>query len=514
MTKLSQLLLSIFLVFILSCQKKVAENLVSIDSLRIDSGLISGKTDSSGQVKVFKGIPFAAPPLGEFRWKAPQPIQPWEGIKSCTENPAAPMQRPPAPFFAWTSEFLIPTEPISEDCLYLNVWTAADKADEKRPVMVWIYGGGFNSGGNAVPLYDGEDLAKKGIVVVSVNYRVGILGFLAHPELSMESPDQTSGNYGILDQVAALEWVKKNIAAFGGDPDQVTIAGQSAGAFSVNALVVSPKAKGLFHKAIAQSGGMFNRGIGLVSGLQGAEERGKGLTDTLGISSIAAFRTVTADSLIKIPGRFGPVVDGKVLPGVRQSFENSTFSDVPLLTGWNADDLVSSGAQVTPEQFKTTAKKQYGGRAGEYLELFPAGSEEELAETQNMIGELMFGMQNYTWAKMQTEKGQKDAFVYYFTRIPPGEPNYGAFHSAEFSYALHTLRNWNRPFEQADYDLEEVMSSYWVNFVKTGNPNGAGLPEWPVFDPENPMVKELGTEVVTRALPYWQQMKFMESLNR
>jgi para-nitrobenzyl esterase len=507
----TRLSLVIFLSFLLlSCGKKDDNSKISIDSVGVAGGLISGKMDSSGQVKIFKGIPFATPPLGELRWKAPQPLQPWEGIKACTENPASPMQNPPVPFFAWSAEFLIPAEPISEDCLYLNVWTTAERSDEKRPVMVWIYGGGFGSGGSTVPLYDGEDLAKKGIVVVNINYRVGMLGFLAHPELSAENPDQTSGNYGILDQIAALEWVKKNIAAFGGDPDNVTIAGQSAGAFSVNALVVSPKAKGLFHKAIAQSGGIFTRNNGLVAGLQGAEERGKELTDTLGIT-LADLRQIPADSLLKFPGRFGPVFDGKVLPGVRQAFETGTFADVPLLTGWNADDRVSSNLPTDPKEFIANAKKQYGGRAGEYLQLFPAGNELELQQTLHTIGVLGFGFQNYTWARMQTEKGQKDAYLYYFTRVPPGEPNFGAFHSAEFSYALHTLRNWNRPFEQADCDLEKTMSDYWVNFVKTGNPNGEGLPEWPIFDPENPLVIELGSEVKTRAMPYWEQMKFMES---
>ncbi|WP_111671767.1 carboxylesterase/lipase family protein [Algoriphagus litoralis] len=509
-TKLIVFLLSLTTLFS-SCEKKEAPSIISIDSVAVEGGLISGKTDSSGQVKIFKGVPFAAAPVGDLRWKAPQPIQPWEGIKSCTENPAAPMQNPPVPFFAWSAEFLIPKDPISEDCLFLNIWTAAESSDERRPVMVWIYGGGFNSGGNTVPLYDGEELAKKGIVVVNLNYRVGILGFLAHPELSAESPDQTSGNYGILDQIAALEWVKKNITAFGGDPDNVTIAGQSAGAFSVNALVVSPKAKGLFHKAIAQSGGMFNRGTGLVSGLQGAEERGKELTDTLEIT-LADLRKIPADSLLKIRGRFGPVVDGKVLPGVRQAFEENKYSDVPLLTGWNADDRVSGNQATSPDEFIANAKKQYGGRAGEYLQLFPAGNDAELQETLNTIGVLGFGFQNYTWARMQTEKGQKDAYLYYFTRVPPGEPNYGAFHSSEFSYSFHTLKNWNRPFEQVDFDLEKIMSDYWVNFVKTGNPNGEGLPEWPVFDPSNPLVIELGAEVKTRAMPYWEQMKFMESL--
>ena len=336
---------------------------------------------------------------------------------------------------------------------------------------------------------------------------------MAHPDLSAENPDQTSGNYGILDQIAALVWVKNNIGAFGGDPDNITIAGQSAGAFSVNALVVTPKAKGLFHKAIAQSGGIFTRNNGLVSGLKGAEERGKQLTDDMGLK-LSDLRAMSADSLIKIQGRFGPVFDGKILPGVRQAFEESKFSDVPLLTGWNADDLVSGNPATSPADFIANAKKQYGGRAREYLQLFPAGNEVELEETQKKIGVLGFGFQNYTWARLQTEKRQNDAYLYYFTRVPPGKPNYGAFHSAEFSYALLTLRNWNRPFEEVDYELEKNMSDYWVNFVKTGNPNGPSLPEWPVFDPENPLVVELGAEVKTIAMPFWEKMKFMESLHK
>ncbi|GAB2483894.1 carboxylesterase/lipase family protein [Algoriphagus taiwanensis] len=512
--KNSAFLLIGFLAFLISsCGKKENEGLIAVDSVKVEGGLISGKLDEAGEIKIFKGIPFAAPPLAQLRWKAPQPVIPWEGVKACVKNPPAPMQNPPAPFFAWTEEFLIPKEPISEDCLYLNLWTPAKSTEEKLPVMVWIYGGGFSSGGNTVPLYDGEELAKKGIVVVALNYRVGILGFLAHPELTAESPEQTSGNYGLLDQIAGLKWVKNNIGAFGGDPDRVTIAGQSAGAFSVNALVVSPKARGLFHQAIAQSGGMFTRGPGLVSGLKGAEERGKILTDTLGMS-LDDFRNIPADSILKIPGRYGPVIDGIVLPSVRKAFEEGNFADVPLLTGWNADDRVSGNPDLTPEEFKTNAKKQYGGRAGEFLELFPAGNEVELQQSLNLQGVLTFGFQNYTWARLQSEKGQNKAYLYYFTRIPPGEPNYGAFHSAEFSYALHTLRNWKRPFEEADYALEKTMSEYWVNFVKTGNPNGNSLPDWPVFDPENPMVIELGVEVKPRAMPFWPQMKFMESESR
>ncbi|HRH60881.1 MAG TPA: carboxylesterase family protein, partial [Chitinophagaceae bacterium] len=226
--------------------------------VKTNAGLISGIINDDATVRIYKGIPFAAPPVGELRWKAPQPLQSWSGVKKCDAFSASPMQNKPTPFMMYTPEFLIPEQPISEDCLYLNVWTAAKSSKEKRPVIVWIYGGGFVSGGSACAIYDGENLAKKGVVFVSINYRVGVFGFLAHPELTKESNGKGSGNFAFLDQIAALQWVKKNIEAFGGDPNRVTIAGQSAGSFSVNALMASPVAKGLFQRAIGESGAMFN----------------------------------------------------------------------------------------------------------------------------------------------------------------------------------------------------------------------------------------------------------------
>ncbi|TFV93054.1 carboxylesterase family protein [Algoriphagus kandeliae] len=499
------------LIVLASCQKEPQEKTITVSNVSVTGGLIAGKLSDDQSIKIFKGIPFAAPPVGDLRWKAPQPVIPWEGVLDAKDNPASFTQNPPVPFFAWSEEFLIPKEPISEDGLYLNVWTPAQKTAESLPVMVWIHGGGFSAGSGTVPLYDGEALAKKGIVVVTINYRLGIFGFLAHPELSQENPDGVSGNYGILDQIAALEWVKNNIKAFGGDPSNVTIAGQSAGAFSVNALVVSPKAKGLFHKAIAESGGMVSRGSGLVSGLRSAEIRNAEILAENGITSLESLRQISADSLLKISGRFSPVVDGVVIPPVKKAIETGQYSDVPLLTGWNADDMVGLGPEESPALFRKNAQKQYGGRAGEYLELFPANDEEQLLATRQLIAELFFGLQNYTWAKLQAEYGTHPSYLYYFTRIPPGEPNYGAFHSAEFAYTLHTLKYWNRPFEEVDYQLEETMSSYWVNFIKTGNPNGEGLPEWPQFDPENPLVIELGEEVKSTAVPHWRQLKFLES---
>lgn len=501
----------LLIIFAFACSEKKPDQSLKIDAVSVTGGKISGYYSEEDSIKIFKGIPFAAPPLGELRWKAPQPVIPWEGILETKENPASLMQGAPVPFFAWSEEFLIPKEPISEDGLYLNVWTPAKEKDEKVPVLVWVHGGGFVSGSGTVPLYDGEALAKKGIIVVTINYRLGIFGFLAHPELSAENPDGVSGNYGILDQIAALKWVNENIAAFGGDPDNVTIAGQSAGAFSINALVVSPLAKGYFNKAIAESGAMVNRGSGLVGGLKSSEERYAEMVSESGYSSIKELRNIPADSLMQIQGYFFPVIDGVVIPSVKEAIETKNYSDVPLLTGWNADDIVRADPAKTVEEFERNAVKQYGGRAGEFLELFPAKDEVQLAESQALVSELYFGMQNYSWAKLQSQYGSNPVYLYYFTRVPPGEPNYGAFHSAEFAYALHTLKNWNRPFEQADYELEDKMSSYWVDFVKTGNPNGTGSPQWPVFNPEDPMVMEFGKEVNSIPLPNSAQIKFLES---
>ncbi|MEP7319706.1 MAG: carboxylesterase family protein, partial [Panacibacter sp.] len=264
------------------------------DTVKVTGGLISGTKSNEGDIRIFKGIPFAAPPVGDLRWKAPQPVKPWTGVKKCEAFGPSPMQNKPVPFSMWTEEFLIPKEPISEDCLYLNVWTKAKSAKENKPVIVYIYGGGFSSGGSGCAIYDGEAMAKKGIVFVSINYRVGIFGFFAHPELTKESVSNASGNYGLMDQIAALQWVKKNIASFGGDPNNVTIAGQSAGSMSVNCLVASPQAKGLFQRAIAESGASFVSGPFRGSNtLQEAEAAGLKVAESLQASSIKDLRNKT-----------------------------------------------------------------------------------------------------------------------------------------------------------------------------------------------------------------------------
>ncbi len=502
------------LILMLACHAKEGEEIIDVHSIQTSDGVISGKLVGEDSIKTFKGIPFAAAPIGELRWKAPQPVTPWQGVKECLGNPASAVQNPPVPFFAWSAEFLIPPTPISEDCLFLNVWSGAERKDEKRPVMVWIHGGGFSGGSGTVPLYDGEELAKKGIIVVTINYRLGVLGFMAHPELSNESASGTSGNYGILDQIAALKWVKKNIEAFGGDPENITIAGQSAGSMSVNVLVGSPLAKGLFNKAIAQSGAMFEYdGPRASRNLEMAEKAGEDFMEKAGVGSLATLRDIPADSLLKLGGAFWPYKDGNVIPlNFDGTFITGNANQIKLLTGWNADDNVSFGGPMTPDQFRALAKEKYQEKAEAYLALFPANTPEELEETRSVLSEMMFGYQNFTWAKIQSELAPESSYLYHFTRIPPGEPNYGAFHSAEFSYSFHTLKYWNRPFIETDYKLEETMSEYWVNFIKTGNPNGDGLPEWPAFNQNDPMLMELGDEIQSSRPPHLEQIQFLQSI--
>ncbi|MBN1790499.1 MAG: carboxylesterase family protein [Bacteroidales bacterium] len=492
-----------------SAPKSKSSMIIDINAVKTEAGLVSGVPGGDGTVKIFRGIPFAAPPLGDLRWKAPAPLPHWEGIRKCDVFPPSAMQSKPTPFAMWSKEFMAPEEPLSEDCLYLNLWTAAKTSDERRPVIVWIHGGAFTSGSGSVPLYDGEEMAKKGVVFITINYRLGLLGFLAHPELSQESPNKVSGNYGILDQIAALLWVKSNVVAFGGDPDRVTIAGQSAGSFSVNALVISPLAKGLFHRAIAQSGSMFSSDRLGGSGLTDMEKQGVGLLKRLNIPGIAELRTKPADELIKAGAFLGLTIDDYVLINPSAAYAAGKQNDVPLLTGWNAGDNLSFASPLKAADFIANAEKKYGERADEFLRLFPAGTDEEAKNSQEVLGMLSFGGTNYTWARVQCANGKNPVYLYFFSHVPPGLPNYGAFHSAEFGYALKTLKYWDRPFTDYDHQLSETMSSFWVNFAVSGNPNGKGLPEWTTFDPGSPRVMEFGDRTEVIDLPFQAQLNFL-----
>ncbi len=480
---------------------------VGLDTVKTNAGLVSGTVNKEGDIHIFKGISFAAPPLGNLRWQAPQPVKPWEGLRKCDAFAASPMQPKPAPFSMWSKEFLIPEEPIGEDCLYLNVWTGAKQPQEKRPVIVWIYGGGFSSGGSACPIYDGEAMAKKGIVFVSINYRVGIFGFFAHPELTKESGNKASGNYGLMDQIAALQWVQKNIAAFGGDAGNVTIAGQSAGSMSVNCLVASPQAKNLFTKAIAESGASFiSGGLRSTTTLKEAEEDGVKVAKTLNAASLADLRNVPADQLVKTPqGLRGVIVDGYVMPdAIANIFAAGKENKVSLLTGWNENEGLFFGQLKNAADYKNDVVKDYGPAAADFLKYYPADNDSVAAASQlNFSRDAIFGVQNYTWANVQSKQGSS-VYVYRFTRRVPGTgeyAKYGAFHTGEVPYAYNNLKFVDRPWEPLDHELAGTMSSYWANFAITGNPNGKGLPEWPAYNSNSKKIMVLGKKAVSKTLP-------------
>ncbi|AWV99026.1 carboxylesterase/lipase family protein [Arcticibacterium luteifluviistationis] len=451
--------------------------------VKTDKGTVEGF--EKGDIDIFKGIPFAAPPVGDLRWKAPQEHEPWDGVLQTKEFSASPIQSKPKPFKMWSAEFISPPEPLSEDCLYLNIWSK--KTKEKKPVFVWIYGGGFNSGSAGCAIYDGEEYAKNDVVFVSINYRVNMFGYLAHPELSSENDEGISGNYGLLDQIQALKWVQDNIEAFGGDPNNVTVAGQSAGSMSVHSLVASPLAKGLFHKAIGQSGGFLggNRAVTL----EEAELKGKELFDKLDGKSMQELREVPAEELFEMVNNVGytsyaPVRDGVVLANdLEGSFKSGQFNDVPFLGGWvSGDGKLFSAPEISPEEYQKEIVKEFGDKSGDYLALFPGNNSDELQASIGKKNMLSFaGLPVHLLAKYNS----KPVYVYEISHVPvekPDFPDYGAFHTSDVPLTLHNLHTWDRPWRDIDRNAETLISSYWLNFIKTGNPNGEGLPEWNVYD--------------------------------
>lgn len=486
---------------------------VAIHEASTQQGKVSGVLNAAKKVTSFKGIPFAAPPLGELRWKEPQPAKSWSGVRVCDKFSASPMQNNPVPFMMWTEEFIAPPEPVGEDCLYLNVWTSAKSTKEKLPVFVWIYGGGFVSGSSACDIYDGEAMAGNGVVFVSINYRVGIFGFMAHPDLTKESPHSASGNYALMDQIAALKWVKSNITAFGGDPDKVTIGGQSAGSFSVQCLVASPLAKGLFRGAIAQSGASFSR---LSAKLADAEKTGSEVSQKMNKAGIEALRELSADSLLQVAntfpfGSFGPIADGYVLPeSIRAIFEKKKHNDVALMAGWVTGDAALTGQPKSAADFRTWAATTYGERKDNFLKIFPASSDDEAKQSQSKLGILNFAaFPDHVWALSNTS----NSYIYEYSYVPtdkPGFPNYGAFHTSEVPFALHTLALWNRPWVNADFAVEKYMSAYWTNFIKTGNPNGNGLAEWRRYDASEQAIMELGVQPVLKAGMFREEFRFLQ----
>ncbi len=503
--------ISLIILLCLSISAKAQNPIV-----KIANGKIKGTINIDKTVRIFKGIPFAAPPMGDLRWKAPQPVQNWKGIKQTMAFSRSPTQNRPEPFLCWSEEFIAQPESLSEDCLYLNVWTTSKSKKEKQAVFVWIYGGGLSSGSANCAIYDGEEMAKKGVIFVSINYRVGVMGFMAHPELSKESGNNASGNYGILDQITALKWIQKNIAAFGGDPNNVTIAGQSAGAFSVTALIASPLTKDLFHKAIPQSGGLLAN-ILLSQNLAKAEEGGLRFMKKANTNSIAELRKKTAEELQILSnnqdaGRFGITLDGFTLPiNLMEHFKKGLHNQTPVLTGWvTGDGSFLGDAPMTVEEYKKEAQSKYGDKADMFLSIFPAATVDEVKTVKQKLTLLSFaGMPSHLLASFNKKK----SYLYQFSHVPPDKPNfpnYGAFHTSEVPYVLHTLHTWKRPWQQLDKELENIISSYWVNFAKTGTPNGANLPEWKSYDKQSGNIMLLGDKVEIKPALMKKEFDFLE----
>jgi len=486
----------------------------NLPRVKVDGGTIEGSIEND--IAIYKGIPFAAPPVGQLRWKAPQPVVPWEGVRKCDAFGPNPIQGKPMPFMFWSEEFLIPPEPISEDCLYLNVWAPAEVTFEKLPVIIYIYGGGFRSGGSGCAIYDGTSTASKGVVFVSINYRVGLFGFLAHPDLTAESGYGSSGNYGILDMIAALKWVSKNIAQFGGDPGNVTIAGQSAGAFGVNYLTVSPLASDLFQRAIAESGAAFlTSSVSPSIDLKGAEQLGVEFAKNMEAGSLDELRALPAETVLRARGGLSaPFVDGYVIPlSVMNTYEEGKQNDVPVIIGWNRDDRMLPSA-IPADAFREQIQRRFGEHANDFFAVYPAGTDKEAARSQfDMSRDQTFGVQIYTWAKMQAQTGKSGVWVYNFNRELPAytpETAYGAFHTGEVVYAYDNLHTVDRPWEEIDHQIASQMSAYWVNFARTGNPNNSGLPEWDPFDLRRELVMQMDTAMVELPLPGKAKLEFWE----
>jgi para-nitrobenzyl esterase len=483
------------------------------DPVHLDSGLISGVSGANPEVRVFKGIPFAAPPVGNLRWHAPQALARWEGVRKADEFGAICMQ-------AAAGRGSAPPK-MSEDCLYLNVWTAAKSAGDKRPVLVWLHPGGFTSGSGSQPGFDGENIAKKGLVVVTINYRLGVFGFFAHPELTQESDRHASGNYGLMDQIAALQWVQKNIGAFGGDPKRVTIDGDSAGAMSVGDLVVSPQAKGLFQRAIAESGGAIGLSVNPMRKLADAEQSGLRTAEALGAKSLAELRAKSAEEVMKSArGGGNVIIDGWLLPEDPGAiFAEGRQNDVPTLVGSNKDEGTFFIQKGPADRFLETSRRRFGDLADTFLKLYPAGSDDEAFASQLTAfrDELGFVMRN--WAQLQSKTGKSKAYLYYFTHEPPSPVNSprggrgsGATHGAEAQYVFENLAP-GRPWTDLDHQLADTISSYWVNFATTGDPNGKNLPKWPAFDEkksDRPMV--LGDKIEVGPEPNQAQLAFYQAL--
>jgi para-nitrobenzyl esterase len=493
---------------------------VAGDPVRIDTGAVAGSL-LAPSVKAYLGIPFAAPPVRENRWRAPQPVKAWQGIYNADSlKPECPQALRSPSINHYFGE-----EAVSEDCLYLNLWApAAAKAGDKLPVVMWIYGGAFNVGSASSPIYSGEPLARKGIIYVAANYRLGVFGFLAHPELTAETGHKASGNWGFLDQVAALQWVQRNIAAFGGDPRNVTLVGQSAGSMSINNLQASPLARGLFARAFGMSGASVDGGpIGAEATLAKAETTGVQLQAAMKAEHISDLRKVSWDKVLAASQqaklRFGPSIDGYYLPDTPQHiFEKGQQSDVPVVTGSTANDIgtnVPLRAATTLAEYRSLARQSYGAAAGEFLKLWPAKDDHGAAREADEVGRSSgFGLGARNWARMQALTGKSPSYLFMVTRVQPFAPGVkfsdfdpataGAYHMGDVPYFLGTYDAFNlfrttRNWTELDRSLSNRMQDVIVTFARTGNPNTPAV-KFVRYDPKNEQLTDFGDTITLERL--------------
>jgi len=509
------------------------------DQVRTANGMVESTTPSNEGVRSFKGIPFAQPPVGDLRWREPQPPKDWAGVRSADQFGPRCMQRT-GPM----ADYWFRSNGMSEDCLYLNVWTSAKSGSEKLPVLVYIFGGGFQNGDGSEPRYDGESMARRGMVAVTLNYRTNIFGFFSHPELTKESPHRASGNYGLLDQVAALRWVQKNIAAFGGDPARVTIAGESAGSLSVSALMASPLSRHLVAGAIGESGALISTLP--PRALAETEKDGQEFGEKAGAPTLAALRALPAEKLQEIvaaavdpaagrggPGaasvprlRFSANLDGYFLPKtLAEIYEAGEQAKIPLLAGSNSEEMparvVLGQSAATPEGFAEAVRRIYGESAAQVLNVYRPTTEEEVLQAATDLASARFiALGTWKWTELQMKTGGQPVYRYLYTRIrpkylglpgqpppappagmPAPAPPRGAAHSAEIQYAMGNLDLDPRyAWQPDDRKVSQAMQAYFANFIKTGDPNGPGLPRWPKYEAATGYLR-LRIDVVPAAEP-------------
>jgi para-nitrobenzyl esterase len=468
---------------------------VQAQTIAVDGGRIAVPASVNG-IRVYKGLPYAAPPTGERRWRAPAAVLPWSGVRPVDRFGPNCLQ---PKVYLDTDPF---TPSMAEDCLYLNVWTGA-AADAKRPVIFWIHGGGYIAGSGGAPRTDGTVLARKGVIVVTINYRLGVFGFLAHPDLTAESPHHASGNYALMDMIAALEWVHRNIAKFGGDPANVTIAGESAGSDAVSRLMASPQAHGLFARAIGESGSAFGT-MGPDETLAQGEANGEAFTKAMGVSSIDALRKRSSAEILALETspilhwNFHPITDGWILPQpVRAIFAAGKQNDVPLLLGWNAQEGTLFQSALQGRSLPDALKATFGARDAEAASFYPLATPDETADSLvRLAGDIVIAQPTWSWATAQARSGHAPVYLYRFDRAPPVPDDWfgdafkgkkvGAFHSGEIVYAFGhpgIIPSW--AVTDTDRHIGDLMSSYWAAFAAAGNPNGDARPIWPAYDPAN-----------------------------